>query len=162
MERGYVVQGPVHKHLCGSDAIALKKIHAPNFFSFYLLIYMLHIIPSALHFVLLFFVSFRRKSRLQYLFLECIWVSSLWPDVPLRVKKSKMADLKWERNEWKIFRFHRQCPAWPTTLSWLDMITIKTVSTFFNFYWNCTVYCAKHPYLKVNPKCLVIDIWWWW
>lgn len=97
-----------------------------------------------------------------YLFLECIWVSSLWPDVPLRVKKSKMADLKWERNEWKIFRFHRQCPAWPTTLSWLDMITIKTVSTFFNFYWNCTVYCAKHPYLKVNPKCLVIDIWWWW
>lgn len=109
-----------------------------------------------------FFVSFRRKSRLQYLFLECIWVSSLWPDVPLRVKKSKMADLKWERNEWKIFRFHRQCPAWPTTLSWLDMITIKTVSTFFNFYWNCTVYCAKHPYLKVNPKCLVIDIWWWW
>lgn len=138
MERGYVVHGPVHKHLCGSDAIALKKIHAPNFFPFYLLIYMLHIIPSALHFVLLFFVSFRRKSRLQYLFLECIWVSSLWPDVPLRVKKSKMADLKWERNEWKIFRFHRQCPAWPTTLSWLDMI--DPYASYFKF---CTLILSK-------------------
>lgn len=115
-------------------------------------------------YILFYFFLFPSEEKVVciYLFLECIWVSSLWPDVPLRVKKSKMADLKWERNEWKIFRFHRQCPAWPTTLSWLDMITIKTVSTFFNFYWNCTVYCAKHPYLKVNPKCLVIDIWWWW
>lgn len=69
MERGYVVHGPVHKHLCGTGVMPqlLKKIHAPNFFSFYLLIYMLHIIPSALHFVLLFFVSFRRKSRLHIL-----------------------------------------------------------------------------------------------
>lgn len=32
MERGYVVQGPVHKHLCGSDAIALKKNTCPQLF----------------------------------------------------------------------------------------------------------------------------------
>lgn len=32
MERGYVVNGPVHKHLCGSDAIALKKNTCPQLF----------------------------------------------------------------------------------------------------------------------------------
>lgn len=134
----------------------------PTFFRF--IFWFICYISCHQRYILFYFFLFPSEEKVVciYLFLECIWVSSLWPDVPLRVKKSKMADLKWERNEWKIFRFHRQCPAWPTTLSWLDMITIKTVSTFFNFYWNCTVYCAKHPYLKVNPKCLVIDIWWWW
>lgn len=134
----------------------------PTFFRF--IFWFICCISYHERYILFYFFLFPSEEKVVciYLFLECIWVSSLWPDVPLRVKKSKMADLKWERNEWKIFRFHRQCPAWPTTLSWLDMITIKTVSTFFNFYWNCTVYCAKHPYLKVNPKCLVIDIWWWW
>lgn len=134
----------------------------PTFFRF--IFWFICYISYHQRYILFYFFVFPSEEKVVciYLFLECIWVSSLWPDVPLRVKKSKMADLKWERNEWKIFRFHRQCPAWPTTLSWLDMITIKTVSTFFNFYWNCTVYCAKHPYLKVNPKCLVIDIWWWW
>lgn len=134
----------------------------PTFFRF--IFWFICYISYHQRYILFYFFLFPSEEKIVciYLFLECIWVSSLWPDVPLRVKKSKMADLKWERNEWKIFRFHRQCPAWPTTLSWLDMITIKTVSTFFNFYWNCTVYCAKHPYLKVNPKCLVIDIWWWW
>lgn len=134
----------------------------PTFFRF--IFWFICYISYHQRYILFYFLLFPSEEKVVciYLFLECIWVSSLWPDVPLRVKKSKMADLKWERNEWKIFRFHRQCPAWPTTLSWLDMITIKTVSTFFNFYWNCTVYCAKHPYLKVNPKCLVIDIWWWW
>lgn len=134
----------------------------PTFFRF--IFWFICYISYHERYILFYFFLFPSEEKVVciYLFLECIWVSSLWPDVPLRVKKSKMADLKWERNEWKIFRFHRQCPAWPTTLSWLDMITIKTVSTFFNFYWNCTVYCAKHPYLKVNPKCLVIDIWWWW
>lgn len=134
----------------------------PTFFRF--IFWFICYISYHQRYILFYFFLFPPEEKVVciYLFLECIWVSSLWPDVPLRVKKSKMADLKWERNEWKIFRFHRQCPAWPTTLSWLDMITIKTVSTFFNFYWNCTVYCAKHPYLKVNPKCLVIDIWWWW
>lgn len=134
----------------------------PTFFRF--IFWFICYISYHQRYILFYFFLFPSEEKVVciYLFLECIWVSSLWPDVPLRVKKSKMADLKWERNEWKIFRFHRQCPAWPTTLSWLDMITIKTVSTFFNFYWNCTVYCAKHPYLKVNPKCLVIDIWWWW
>lgn len=134
----------------------------PTFFRF--IFWFICYISYHQRYILFSFFLFPSEEKVVciYLFLECIWVSSLWPDVPLRVKKSKMADLKWERNEWKIFRFHRQCPAWPTTLSWLDMITIKTVSTFFNFYWNCTVYCAKHPYLKVNPKCLVIDIWWWW
>lgn len=133
----------------------------PTFFRF--IFWFICYISYHERYILFYFFLFPSEEKVVciYLFLECIWVSSLWPDVPLRVKKSKMADLKWERNEWKIFRFHRQCPAWPTTLSWLDMITIKTVSTFFNFYWNCTVYCAKHPYLKVNPKCLVIDIWWW-
>lgn len=134
----------------------------PTFFRF--IFWFICYISYHQRYILFYFFLFPSEEKVvcMYLFLECIWVSSLWPDVPLRVKKSKMADLKWERNEWKIFRFHRQCPAWPTTLSWLDMITIKTVSTFFNFYWYCTVYCAKHPYLKVNPKCLVIDIWWWW
>lgn len=134
----------------------------PTFFRF--IFWFICYISYHQRYILFYFFLFPSEEKVVciYLFLECIWVSSLWPDVPLRVKKSKMADLKWERNEWKIFRFHRQCPAWPTTLSWLDMITIKTVSTFFNFYWNCTVYCAKHPYLKVNPKCLAIDIWWWW
>lgn len=134
----------------------------PTFFRF--IFWFICYISYHQRYILFYFFLFPSEEKVVciYLFLECIWVSSLWPDVPLRVKKSKMADLKWERNEWKIFRFHRQCPAWPTTLSWLDMITIKTVSTFFNFYWNCTVYCAKHPYLKVNPKCLVIDIWWLW
>lgn len=134
----------------------------PTFFRF--IFWFICYISYHQRYILFYFFLFPSEEKVVciYLFLECIWVSSLWPDVPLRVKKSKMADLKWERNEWKFFRFHRQCPAWPTTLSWLDMITIKTVSTFFNFYWNCTVYCAKHPYLKVNPKCLVIDIWWWW
>lgn len=134
----------------------------PTFFRF--IFWFICYISYHQRYILFYFFLFPSEEKVVciYLFLECIWVSSLWPDVPLRVKKSKMADLKWERNEWNIFRFHRQCPAWPTTLSWLDMITIKTVSTFFNFYWNCTVYCAKHPYLKVNPKCLVIDIWWWW
>lgn len=35
MERGYLVHGPVHmvhKHLCGSDAIALKKNTCPQLF----------------------------------------------------------------------------------------------------------------------------------
>lgn len=134
----------------------------PTFFRF--IFWFICYISYHQRYILFYFFLFPSEEKVVciYLFLECIWVSSLWPDVPLRVKKSKMADLKWERSEWKIFRFHRQCPAWPTTLSWLDMITIKTVSTFFNFYSNCTVYCAKHPYLKVNPKCLVIDIWWWW
>lgn len=134
----------------------------PTFFRF--IFWFICYISYHQRYILFYFFLFPSEEKVvcNTLFLECIWVSSLWPDVPLRVKKSKMADLKWERNEWKIFRFHRQCPAWPTTLSWLDMITIKTVSTFFNFCWNCTVYCAKHPYLKVNPKCLVIDIWWLW